>query len=157
MSNQNQPMIPRVHEHDEQYDRARAPYFRSPVHRLEPRAGTSQRELFETMHRAAGPLRNLAQVYLYWEEMLRAPRQAIWMTIAGAYVPFGLGGTLRTLIIQRFFDVLVTTPAQVTHDLTETRGHHHYHGTEEVDDNELQRLDVNRYWTVFGDEHQLNT
>jgi deoxyhypusine synthase len=150
-------MIPRVGERNEAYDRARAPYLRSRVRRLEPRPGLGHRALFEEMHQAGGPLRNLAQVYLYWEEMLHTPQQAIWMTIAGAYIPFGLGATMRTLITQRFFDVLVTTPAQVTHDLTEIRGHHHYHGSEEVDDNELQRLDVNRYWTVFGDEHQLNT
>jgi len=152
-----QPMIPRVSDRTEEYDRARAPYFRSPVERLEPRAGSTTRDVFHTMARAAGPVRHLAEVYLYWEEMLRLEKQGVWMTIAGAYVPFGLGATMVSLMERRFIDVLVTTPAQLTHDLTEIRGHRHYHGSEEVDDNELQRLDVNRYWTVFGDEQELNT
>jgi deoxyhypusine synthase len=151
------PMIPRVAERSAAYEQARARYFTSPVERLVPRAGESLRDLFVAMHRAAGPPRNLAQIYLFWEEMLRAPRQAVWLTIAGAYVPFGLGETVRTLMARRFADVLVTTPAQLTHDLTEIRGLHHYHGAEDVDDDELQRLDVNRYWTVFGDEQELNT
>ncbi|HEU5318595.1 MAG TPA: deoxyhypusine synthase family protein [Chloroflexota bacterium] len=141
----------------EEYDRARERYFRHPVERVAPEKGVATRELFARMERAAGPIRNLAQVYLYWEEMLTTPRQAVWMTIAGAYIPFGLGGTMRTLLDSHYVDVLVTTPAQLTHDLTEIRGHRHYHGSEEVDDNELQRLDVNRYWTVFGDEQELNT
>ncbi|MGI8423385.1 MAG: deoxyhypusine synthase family protein [Chloroflexota bacterium] len=157
MSAPRPPMIPRVAERSEEYDRARAGYFRSPVERNAPPPGASVRDLYASMARMAGPVRNLAQVYLLWEEMLRLERQAVWLTIAGAYIPFGLGGSMVALIERRFIDVLVTTPAQLTHDMTEIRGHHHYHGSEEVDDNELQRLDVNRYWTVFGDEQELNT
>ena len=32
-----------------------------------------------------------------------------------------------------------------------------YYASEDVDDNQLQRLDVNRYWNVYGDERELNT
>jgi deoxyhypusine synthase len=127
------------------------------VERLEPAQGASHRDLFRAMARAGGPLRTLAEVYLGWEGMLGTPRQAIWLTIAGAYIPFGLGATMRTILDRRFADVLVTTPAQLTHDLTEIRGLHHYQGSEHADDDELQRLDVNRYWNVFGDETDLNT
>ena len=151
------PMIPRVSERTEEYDRARAHYFRSPVDRAAPTSRASMRGLYAQMARMAGPVRHLAQVYLVWEEMLRLEKQAVWMTIAGAYIPFGLGGSIVALLESHFVDVLVTTPAQLTHDLTEIRGHRHYHGREDVDDNELQRLDVNRYWTVFGDEQELNT
>ena len=144
-------------ERDEQYELERARLLASPVEPLEPRPGTSLRDLFVAMARAGGPLRTLAAVYLLWEEMLATPGQAIWLAIAGAYIPFGLGGVLRTLLERRFVDVLVTTPAQLTHDLTEIRGLRHYHGTELADDNQLQRLDVNRYWNVYGDEIDLNT
>jgi len=139
------------------YARERAPFFTSPVRRLEPRAGTSGPDLFRAMHAASGPLRNLAGVYLGWEEMIFRPRQAIWLTIAGAYIPFGLGGTMRTLIDHHLVDFIVTTPAQITHDLTEVRGLHHYHGSPHADDNALQRLDVNRYWNTYGDENELNS
>ncbi len=143
-------------EGDPQYRRQRWQFFKSPVERLQPVAGMGGNDLFAAMHRAGGPLRNLAGVYLGWEEMLGRPRQAVWLAIAGAYIPFGLGATMRTLLERRFVDVLVTTPAQVTHDLTEVRGLRHYHGSEDVDDDQLQRLDVNRYWNVFGDERELN-
>lgn len=139
-----------------EYERRRAEFFTSPIDRLAPRPGASLMEQFRAMQRAGGPLRNLAGVYLGWEEMLGRERQAVWLTIAGAYIPFGLGGTLRALIEQRLVDVIVTTPAQITHDLTEVRGLHHYHGTPHVDDNLLQRLDVNRYWNTYGDENELN-
>lgn len=141
---------------DEAYERERAPFFASPIRPLEPQPGLGGRELFRAMEAAGGPLRNLASVYVAWEEMLTKPQQAIWLTIAGAYIPYGLGGVMRALINHRFFDVLVTTPAQLTHDLTEIRGLHHYHGAEDADDNQLQRLDVNRYWNTFGDENELN-
>lgn len=138
-------------------ERERAPFFDRPVAPVEPRPGGGGRAVYEAMHRAGGPLRTMAEVYLLWEEMLRAPRQSVWLAIAGAYIPFGLGGTMRALLHHRFIDVLVTTPAQLTHDLTEARGLRHFQGREEVDDAQLQRLDVNRYWNVFGDEHDLNT
>lgn len=145
-------------EHDEaEYVRERAQFLHSPVARLAPQAGTSGPDYFRALHEAGGPMRNLAGVYLGWEEMLAREQQAVWLTIAGAYIPFGLGGTMRTLIEQRLVDVIVTTPAQVTHDLTETRGLRHYHGTPHVDDNLLQRLDINRYWNTYGDENELNT
>ncbi|MHB8573865.1 MAG: deoxyhypusine synthase family protein, partial [Dehalococcoidia bacterium] len=139
------------------YQAEREPFFASPIERLAPRPGMSGAELFRAMARAGGPLKNLAGVYLGWEEMLGRPNQAVWLTIAGAYIPFGLGGTLRTIIEQRFVDFIVTTPAQITHDLTESRGLHHYHGSPQADDNTLQRLDVNRYWNTFGDENELNS
>lgn len=151
------PMIPRVADRTADYESSRAQYFTSAVDRLAPEPGVSLRDLYRKMARAAGPVRHLAEVYLGWEEMLARRQQGIWLTIAGAYIPFGLGGTMVSLIERRLIDVLVTTPAQLTHDLTEIRGHRHYHGSEDVDDNELQRLDVNRYWTVFGDEQELNT
>ena len=144
-------------QHDPQYDQARAPYFHTRVHRIEPRPSESQRQLFQEMARAGGPLRTLGDVYLRWEEMLAQPKQAVWLAIAGAYIPFGLGGVMRTLMERHLMDILVTTPAQITHDLTEVRGLFHYQGHEDVDDNALQRLDVNRYWNVFGDENELNT
>ncbi|HZU76172.1 MAG TPA: hypothetical protein VFA70_05370, partial [Dehalococcoidia bacterium] len=72
---------------DEAYERERAPFFASPIERLQPRAGTSGPEFFRALRRAGGPLYNLAGVYLGWEEMLSKERQAIWLTIAGAYIP----------------------------------------------------------------------
>lgn len=138
------------------YERRRAEFFVSPIERFAPRPGASLAEQFRAMRRAGGPIRNLAGVYLGWEEMLGRERQAIWLTIAGAYIPFGLGETMRAIIEHRLVDVIVTTPAQITHDLTEVRGLHHYHGTPHVDDNLLQRLDVNRYWNTYGDENELN-
>ena len=142
---------------DEAYARERAPYFRRPVARPQPAPGTGARDLLLAMHAAGGPLHTLGAVYAGWEEMLGRANQTVWLAAAGAYIPFGLGATMRTLLERRFVDVLVTTPAQLTHDLTEVRGLHHYQGSESVDDDRLQRLDVNRYWNVFGDEQELNT
>ncbi|HEY8744407.1 MAG TPA: deoxyhypusine synthase family protein [Chloroflexota bacterium] len=122
-----------------------------------PLAGTSGPDFFRMLAHGSGPLSNLAGVYLGWEEMLGRDKQAVWLTIAGAYIPFGLGATMRALIEHHFVDFIVTTPAQITHDLTEVRGLHHYHGTPHVDDNQLQRLDINRYWNTYGDENELNS
>jgi deoxyhypusine synthase len=142
---------------DHDYEEARRRFLSAPVTRVQPRAGASMREALRALYEASGPPRNLGGVYRGWEEMLAKEKQAIWLTIAGAYIPFGLGATMKTLIDQHLVDFIVTTPAQITHDLTETRGLHHYHGSPHVDDNLLQALDINRYWNTYGDENELNT
>jgi deoxyhypusine synthase len=142
---------------DAAYLSERRQFLHTPIARVEPHAGTRGPAYFRALRETSGPPYNLAGVYLGWEEMLGTARQAVWLTIAGAYIPFGLGATMKTLIDNRFVDFIVTTPAQITHDLTETRGLHHYHGSAHVDDNLLQRLDINRYWNTYGDENELNT
>jgi deoxyhypusine synthase len=139
------------------YAQERAKLLSTPVERYEPRPRPEAREQLLAMARSGGPLRTLGELYLRWEEMLARERQVIWLAIAGAYIPFGLGTVLRRLIEHHLIDVLVTTPAQLTHDLTEVRGLHHYQGSPDADDNTLQALDVNRYWNVYGDEQELNT
>src|SRR5437588_12477557 len=101
-------------EHDPAYERERAPYFRSRVQRIEPQASADQCALFQAMAQSGGPLLTLGELYLKWEEMLARPRQAAWLAIAGAYIPFGLGGVMRALMEHHLIDVLVTTPAQIT-------------------------------------------
>lgn len=148
---------PALEDENNGYEQARRHFLRSPVTRVQPRAGASVREALRALYEASGPPRNLGGVYRGWEEMLAKEKQAVWLTIAGAYIPFGLGATMTTLIEQHLVDFIVTTPAQITHDLTETRGLHHYHGSPHVDDNLLQELDINRYWNTYGDENELNT
>ncbi len=149
-------------EHDAEYEASRKRYLRVPVEPLELHTGPGRgpggpaAETYRAMARSSGPMRNLGEVFTGWERLLAAEDQVAWLTIAGAYVPFGLGATVRGMVEHRLIDVLTTTPAQLTHDLTATMGHRFYRGYEEVDDNVLTELDVNRYWNTFGDEHELN-
>ena len=62
------------------------------------------------------------------------------MTIAGAVVPAGLRGLLREALSKRLFDVVVSTGANVTHDLLMAFGGKHYRlRLSDVEDEEALR------------------
>jgi len=72
--------------------------------------------------------------------------------LAGALVPAGMQGIIYDFINNGFIDVLVTTGANLTHDLAEALGFHHLQGNielNEIDDKNLHREEINRIYDVF--------
>ena len=64
----------------------------------------------------------------------------------------GFGPAIASLIERRAIDVLDITGAQITHDMLEVIGSLHYQGRVDVDDKELVKFEVNRFWDTFGSE-----
>ncbi len=72
--------------------------------------------------------------------------------LAGAMVPVGMQRIIHDFIEEGFIDVLVTTGANLTHDLAETLGYHHLQGeinANDFDDAELHREKINRIYDVL--------
>jgi deoxyhypusine synthase len=84
-----------------------------------------------------------------YEAMLRDTEATKFFGLAGAMVPGGMGGIIADLIERGHIDLLVTTGANLTHDIIEAIGCKHYHGTESCDDAELFREEINRIYDVF--------
>jgi len=59
---------------------------------------------------------------------------------------------VKDLIEDGYIDVLVTTGANLVHDLIEVWGGHHYRGTSVADDIELRHQQINRIFDVFMPE-----
>lgn len=122
----------------------------SPVKQFIPRAGMTVNELITEMGNAGayngGSLFHAVEVY---EKMLSDPDMTNFFSLAGAMVPAGMGGVVSTLIEKGHIDVLTSTGANLTHDVIEAIGCHHYHGTAECDDVGLRNDDVNRIYDVF--------
>ena len=74
---------------------------------------------------------------------------------AGAMVPAGMRSIVSDLIRDGYIDVLVTTGANMVHDLVESLGLHHYKGTDITDDVELKHEEINRIYDVFLPEHHF--
>lgn len=70
----------------------------------------------------AGRLARAVEIY---EEMLKE-RATKFIGIAGALVPAGMRTILAEMIRERYVDVVVTTGANLVHDLIEALGEHHY-------------------------------
>lgn len=69
--------------------------------------------------------------------------------LAGAMVPAGMRTIIADLIRDGFIDVLVTTGANMVHDIVESLGLYHYKGTDVMDDMELKHEEINRLHDVF--------
>jgi len=72
--------------------------------------------------------------------------------LAGAMVPVGMQQIIHDFIEEGFIDILVTTGANLTHDIAETLGYSHLQGkvhTESLDDVNLCEQEINRIYDVF--------
>ncbi len=121
-----------------------------PVQQVQLRPGMSVAELVEQMGGAgafnAGALYRASQIY---EGMLRDASATRFFGLAGAMVPAGMGGTVADLIERGYIDVLVSTGANMVHDIVEAIGCRHLHGTASGSDTELRHQEINRIYDVF--------
>ena len=107
-------------------------------------------ELVDAMGRAGayngGALYRAADIY---EGMLRDSGTTKFFGLAGAMVPAGMGGIVSDLIRAKHIDVLVSTGANLTHDIIEAIGCRHFHGTAFCNDIELRHDEINRIYDVY--------
>jgi deoxyhypusine synthase len=99
----------------------------------------------------AGRLSEAADIY---REMVNDRECTKFFGLAGAMVPAGMRRIVSDLIRDRDIDILVTTGANLVHDIIESLGLHHYKGTDATDDVELKHHAINRIYDVFlPEEH----
>jgi len=73
----------------------------------------------------------------------------VFLTLAGPLVPGGLRQIIRDLIEQEYVNVVVTTGANMVHDMVEALGHHHWIGTFLAEDKELKTQDIGRIGDIY--------
>ncbi|MFX1313363.1 MAG: deoxyhypusine synthase family protein [Promethearchaeota archaeon] len=72
------------------------------------------------------------------------------LTLSGALVPAGMGELITLLIEYNLVDVLISTGANITHDLVDaTCNIGHFLGSSNVDDDELFKFRINRIYDIF--------
>ncbi len=82
-------------------------------------------------------------------EMFRTRSFLKLMSLAGPIVPGGLRTIITSLVQERRLDGLVTTGANITHDMLEALGHRHIVGSETMDDRELKRKGLSRIYDLL--------
>ncbi len=85
-------------------------------------------------------------------EIFRDPSYTNFLTIAGPMVPAGFRLLFGDLIDRGFIDALVTTGANLTHDVIESLGLHHYQGSFHADDRKLIQAGYSRIADIFVKE-----
>jgi deoxyhypusine synthase len=82
-------------------------------------------------------------------EMFRDGDYSNFISLAGPIVPGGLRTILTDLVDQKFLNGIVTTGANVTHDMLEALGHRHIVGSETMNDAALKRRGLSRIYDLL--------
>jgi len=117
---------------------------------------TTAADLVQRMGDTAFQGRNLGQAYRIWDAMLRDEGVTIFFGLAGAMVPAGMRPLVVYLIENRLIDVIVSTGANLYHDVYETLGFEHAQGDPNGDDMRLAHLRVVRFYDVLAPEHEFS-
>ncbi|MFA5363758.1 MAG: deoxyhypusine synthase [Candidatus Bathyarchaeia archaeon] len=82
-------------------------------------------------------------------EMFRDKDHTVFLTLAGPLVPGGMRKIIRDLIEHDYVHVVVTTGANMVHDMVESLGHRHWIGTFLAEDEELKTKDIGRIGDIY--------
>ncbi len=95
--------------------------------------------------------RSLGQAFDIWQQML-ADRCTIWLGLSGAMTAGGFRNIVSYLIKNRMIDVLVSTGANLFHDIYESLGSPHFLGDPAEDDLKLREAHLDRVYDTYLDE-----
>ena len=126
-------------------------YLSHPTRPIVPKAGMTCDRLLRDLEGCSFQARQLALAAKIWAEALDEDI-IVMFGLAGAMVPAGMRKVVTTLMENRFIDVVVSTGANLYHDLYETAGSYHYLGSPNVDDTKLRGEKVDRIYDTFADE-----
>lgn len=122
---------------------------------MEVKENMSVLDLIEEMGKSgvlgAGRLSKATQLFA---DSIKDEDTSIFLSVAGPMVPGGLRKIIFDLINDGFVDVLITSGANITHDLVESFGGGHYRGIS-ADDEELCQQGMGRIGDVYTKSHDF--
>jgi deoxyhypusine synthase len=132
----------------------RSRFLQMPVEPFVVEPGLTADEILSRMERISFQGRNLATAHRIWLKMLHDD-VTIFLGMAGALSAGGLRLIVAYLIANRYVDCLVSTGANLYHDLHETRGQRHYIGSSHADDAMLAEERIDRVYDTFASEEEF--
>jgi len=136
-------------------DADRVEFGHDPVEGAEVWSGMTVGDLAEQCGAAGIGAADLHDAVDIYAEMLDREDVSVFVGLAGAMVPAGMGQVVSDLIRDGHVDALVTTGATLTHDAIEAIGGSHHHGRAEGEgtlrehDERLREEEVDRIYNVY--------
>ncbi len=108
-------------------------------------------ELIKEMGKGGFGGRRLSETIDVIEAMIKDKECKVFLGFAGALVPAGMKNLVIEMIENKYVDVIVSTGANLTHDLIEALGGSHLQGNENLDDEKLNEKGFDRIYDVLMD------
>ena len=129
-------------------------FLRVPVEPFTVEPGLGADDVLARMERVSFQGRTLATARRIWEQMLTGDC-TIFLGLAGALSAGGMRLVVAHLIAHRYIDCLVSTGANLYHDLHETRGRRHFVGSPHQNDSDLQAERIDRVYDTYASEDEF--
>jgi len=110
-------------------------------------------EVLDDMSETAFQGRSLGEVFKVWQDMLKDPNVTIFLGYSGSLSTAGMWKIIYWFIENRFIDVLVSTGANISEDIFEAMGFKYWLGTWRVDDADLLKHKLDRFYDHYAGEY----
>lgn len=123
-----------------------------PVEQMDVEPSSAIVKLVNSWDNMGFNAKRLARACKIYENMINNKDCVKYFALSGAMVPAGMQKIMYDFIDLGFVDVLVTTGANLTHDLVEALGNHHLQGhtsDSTKTDAELHEEEMNRIYDVY--------
>ncbi len=136
--------------------RKKSKLLQQPVQHLNLKRTKSLLDLVKSFQYTSFQSRNVFKCFEVFRKMLADPACVIFLGLSGAMIPGGMRRVIRDMIEMKLVDVIVSTGANMFHDLFEGFGYRHYVGSEEGDDDALRKHRIVRVYDALMDDHEIN-
>ncbi len=106
-------------------------------------------ELLNSMKHGGFTCRKVALATDLFLDMIQDKSCTTFLGLAGALIPGGMRKILYKMIENDMVDCIITTGANLSHDLLETSGGSHFHGDNQLKDVKIKELDFSRIFDTF--------
>lgn len=125
-------------------------FLRKKLKAIEIKTPKSISKLLKEMSQTGFQGKKIGEVADVWERMIKEKNLTIIMGFAGSMSTTGQWKIIKWLIENHFIDVLISTGANISEDIQDSL-HGYYQGHWLVNDEELFRHNIFRYYDVFTD------
>jgi len=131
-------------------------FLRQPVRHFDPKGIQSVLDLVKAFQYTSFQSRNLYKCFETFLKMLEDPTCVIFLGLSGAMIPGGMRRVIHDMIEMKLVDVIVSTGANIFHDIFESKGYRHYVGSENSNDDLMRAHRIVRVYDALMDDHEIN-
>ena len=128
-----------------------------PIRHASVKSGMSVDDLLAQFRGCAFGAGRLTEAAGIYTDMIANEKCTRFLGLAGAMVPAGMREVVGTMIDRGHVDALVTTGANMVHDLVEALGGSHIRGVSGENDDRLREMGLNRIYDVYLPDQHFET